>query len=73
MTPITLSWQGALSGKCGISFKGEACGDSMGLCVLALPVEGVKGDPLPRALSVCATSPSIVYLCAEYCHMHMHT
>jgi hypothetical protein len=73
MTPRTLSWQGALSGKCGIFFKDEACGDSMGLCVLALVVDGVKGDPLPRALSVCATSPSIVYVCSGYGHVRMHT
>ena len=30
------SWQGALSGKCGISFKDEACGDSMGLDLSSL-------------------------------------
>jgi|LauGreDrversion4_2_1035121.scaffolds.fasta_scaffold1090351_2 hypothetical protein len=44
MNPRTLSWQGALSGKCGIFFKDEACGDSMGLCVLAPGGRG-KGSP----------------------------
>ena len=52
------SWQGALSGKCGISFKDEACGDSMGLDLsfpahpplFARPVPA----PPPSPLSACA-------------------
>jgi hypothetical protein len=65
MTLITVSWQGALSGKCGISFKDEACGDSMGLCVLALPIYASLSVPL-RPLYTCVQGTATC-ICISAC------